>query len=308
MKQYLGFVKRFSLLFTPLVATSVLFTSPSQAATFAFSDGDLSFTNFSGVLFTEFDSDNNGETEGITLGKDDFVGLQNHPVVETKTFPPQAFTDVVSSVSGEGRNYTGFVKSDSAIVGNFDIAAGQTFAFDFSSFLNLGTKIDAPPAENAQANGDIAFSLFDTSDISEQALPNFIANLLDNPSGINRNPFSFFSIVGNVSTLGDDSIISQNSQDIALIDNLKSVNSGGNEEFAKASFAGSFQRYFGNPANVTLIATRRSQARVKAPEPSTSLALLLFLALLAIANKGRLRENILGRSSFVKVIKLTVED
>ena len=308
MKQYLGFAKRFSLLFTPLVATSVLFSLPSQAATFAFSDGDLSFTNFSGVLFTEFDSDNNAETEGITFGKDDFVELENNPVVDTKNFPQEVFTDVVSSVSGKGRNYTGFVKTDSEIIGNFDISAGQTFAFNFSSFLNLGTEIDAPPAENAQANGDIAFSLFDTSDIPEQALPSFIANLLDNPSSINRNPFSFFSIVGNVSTVGDDFILSQNSQDINLSNNFKDVISGGNQEFANASFVGSFQRYFGNPANVTLIATRRSQARVTAPEPSTSLALLLFLALLAIANKGRLRANISGRSSFLKVIKLTVED
>ncbi|WP_017315276.1 hypothetical protein [Mastigocladopsis repens] len=308
MKQYLGFTKRFSLLFTPLVASSVLFTSPSQAATFAFSDGELSFTNFSGSISTEFNSDNNGETKAITLDNDDFVDFQNNPVVETSDSPANAFTDVVSSVSGDGRNYIGLVKSESEIVGNFDIGAGQTFSFNFSSFLDLGTEIDTSPAENAQANGEISFYLFDTSNISEQALPDFLDNLLDNPSSINTSAFSFFSLDGNVNTLGDDSITSQNSQDITLTDNFTFVSSGGNQELVTASFAGSFQRYFDNSANITLIATRRSEARVTAPEPSTSLALLLFLALLALVNKGRLRANISAHSLRVKVIKLTVQD
>ncbi|MBW4632109.1 MAG: hypothetical protein KME30_09460 [Iphinoe sp. HA4291-MV1] len=308
MKQYLRFAKQFSLLFTPLVATSVLFTSPSRAATSAFSDGELSLTDFSGILFTEFNSDNNADTEAITLGKDDFVDFQNNPVVETSTSPAKAFTDVVSSVNGEGRNYTGLVKSNSGIVGNFDIGAGQTFSFNFSSFLNLGTDIDASPIENAQANGDIAFYLFDTSDISEQALPDFLTGLLDDPNSINKSPLSFFSLSGNVSTLGDDFILSQNSSDITLTNTSKEVDFEGNEEFAFADFTGSFQRYFDKSANVTLIATRRSKARVTAPEPSTSLALLSFLALLVIANKNRLKANILRRSLEVKAIKLTVEN
>ncbi|NJM71244.1 MAG: hypothetical protein HC862_14020 [Scytonema sp. RU_4_4] len=308
MKQYLGFAKRFSLLCTPFVATSVLFTSPSQAATFAFSDGELSLTNFNGILSTEFNSDNDAETEGITLGKDDFVDLQNNPVVETSISPPEAFTDVFSSVSGEGTNYTGFVKSNSEIVGNFNIGAGQTFSFDFSSFLNLGTEIEASPVENAQANGDISFYLFDTSDISEQDLPDFLTSLLDDPSSIDESPLSFFSLTGSVSTLGDDFLTSQNSSDITLTDTYQTVDFEGNEESALTELTGSFQRYFDKDANVTLIATRRNQARVTAPEPTTNLALLLFSALLAIANKDRLKANLLKHSSGVKVIKLTVEN
>ncbi|NMG21605.1 hypothetical protein DP116_19985 [Brasilonema bromeliae SPC951] len=304
MKQYLRFAKRFGLLFTPLVATSVLFTSPSQAATFAFSDGELSLTDFNGILSTEFNSDNNGETKGITLGKNDFVNLQNIPTVETSNSPPKAFTDVVSSVSGEGRNYTGFVKSDSEIVGNFDIGAGKTFSFNFSSFLNLGTQIDASPVENAQAKGDIAFYLYDTSNIPEQTLPDLITGLLDNPNSIKKTPLSFFSLAGNINTLGNDFLINKNSSDITLSESYKEVDLEGNEEKTLAEFRGYFQRYFEKQANITLIATRRSQARVTAPEPSTSLALVLFFGLLAIANKGRFRTKILNNSSGIKMVKL----
>ncbi|NMG08015.1 hypothetical protein DP117_14395 [Brasilonema sp. UFV-L1] len=303
MNKYLGFGKRFSVLCTPLVATSVLFTSPSQAATFAFSDGELSLTNFSGILSTEFSSNNNAETEGITLGKDDFVDLQNNPVVETSSSPPKASTDVFSSVSGEGRNYTGLVKSHSGIVGNFNIGAGQTFSFDFSSFLSLGTEIETSPVENAQANGDIAFYLFDTSDISEQALPNFLTGLLEDSSSINNNSLSFFSLTGSVSTVGDDFLLTQNSSDITVTDTYTKVDFEGNEESALTELTGSFQRYFEKNTNVTLIATRRSQARVTAPEPATGFALLLFSALLAMANKDRLKANFSKRFSTVKIIK-----
>lgn len=304
MKQYLRFAKRFPLLFTPLVATSVLFTSPSQASTFAFSDGELNLTDFKGILSTEFNSDNNGETKGITLGKNDFVNLQNIPTTETSNAPPKAFTDIISSVSGEGRNYTGFVTSDSEIVGNFEIGAGKTFSFNFSSFLNLGTQIDTSPVENAQANGDIAFYLYDTSDIAKETLPNFISGLLDNPNSINKNPLSFFSVAGNINTVGKDFLSYQNSSDITLSETYKEVDFEGNEEKALAEFKGYFQRYFEKQANITLIATRRSQAKVTAPEPSTSLALVLFFGLLAIANKGRFRTKFLKNSSGMKMVKL----
>ncbi|KAB8334319.1 hypothetical protein SD80_007825 [Scytonema tolypothrichoides VB-61278] len=261
-------------------------------------------TDFNGILSTEFNSDNNGETKGITLGKNDFVNLQNIPTVETSNSPPKAFTDVVSSVSGEGRNYTGFVKSDSEIVGNFDIGAGKSFSFNFSSFLNLGTQIDASPVENAQAKGDIAFYLYDTSDIPEQTLPDFITGLLDNPNSVKKSPLSFFSLAGNINTLGNDFLSKKNSSDITLSESYKEVDLEGNEEKTLAEFRGYFQRYFEKQANITLIATRRSQAKVTAPEPSTSLALVLFLGLLAVAKKGRFRAKHLKISSGIKMVKL----
>jgi hypothetical protein len=306
MKQYLGFAKRLSLLFTPLVATSVLFTSPSQAATFSLSTGELKFTNFSEV-FSINESDNQANNPVFANGG--IVTAENkNVIIDITDTPPGAFTVADSSAFGEGKDYEGLATTEAKILLNFDIAANQTFSFDFTSFLDLETEIDAPPVENAQASGDIAFYLFDTSDISEQALPDFLTNLVDNPSSINRSPFSFFSLVGNLSTVGDDFINIQNGPDITLINNFKDVFSVDNLEFATASFGGSFQRYFENPTNITLIATRRSQARVTAPEPSTSLAFLLFLALLAVTNKAKLQANISRRFVKVKFIKLAVED
>ncbi|NMF64095.1 hypothetical protein DP115_15480 [Brasilonema octagenarum UFV-OR1] len=304
MKQYLRFAKRFRLLFTPLVATSVLFTSPCQAATFAFSDGELSLTDFNGILSTEFNSRNHGETEGLAMGKNSFVSLENYLTVETSNSPLRAFTDVASTVSGEGINYTGLVQSDSEIVANFDIDAGKTLSFNFSSFLNLGTQIDASPVENAQAKGDIAFYLFDTSDIPEETLSDLLIDLLDNPDSIKKTPLSFFHLGGNINTLGNDYLNYQNSSDITLTENYKKTDVEGNEEHTLVEYEGFFQRYFEKQANLTLIVTRRSQARVTAPEPSTSLALLLFLGLLAIVHKGRSRAKKLKDSSGIIVVKL----
>lgn len=288
MKKYLRFAQRFSLVFTPLVATSVLFTLPSQAATFAFSEGDLLLEKFSGVLSGAFGVDNSAQTVGFTNGSDGSVNLNNNPINQTSL--QEVFTFNQSTTDGKGRNYFGLAGTDATIIGNFDIEGKQTFAFDFSSFLNQETKIDTPSSENAQASSDVAFYLFDTSDIPVDGLPDLINNLLDNPSSIHRNPFAFFSVAGNLSTLGEDSI-NQNGQGITLSNDFRNINSGGNQEFTTASFAGSFQHYFSNPANVTLIATRRTQARVVAPEPSTSLAVLLFLALFAIAKKDTLTQG-----------------
>ncbi|ARV60919.1 hypothetical protein BZZ01_21925 [Nostocales cyanobacterium HT-58-2] len=291
MKQYLERVKRFSLLFTPAVATSVLFASPSWAATFAFSQGDLLLENFSGVLFAEFGADNSAENNALANGPDDLVNLNNNPINQTSTSPLEVFTSGQSTVDGVGRNYFGLAGTNGTIVGNFDIGANQTFAFDFSSVLDLQTEIDTPKAENAQASSDVAFYLFDTSDVPVDGLSDLIENLLDNPNSINRNPLAFFSLAGNLSTLGDDSI-NQNGQGITLTNNFRNITSNGNFEFAEAFFEGSFQRYFEKPANVTLITTRRGRGRVTAPEPSTSFALVSFLALVAIATKAQRKAKV----------------
>ncbi len=61
MKQHLSFLQQFVLFVTPLLASSALVTAPSQAATFASSEGEFNFTNINKthLAFGRTDTDTN---------------------------------------------------------------------------------------------------------------------------------------------------------------------------------------------------------------------------------------------------------
>ena len=286
MKHYQILRSRFLLLVTPLIATSTFLPSPSQAATFASSQGELNFTNFS-EAFSIIGTQNQAETFSFANGGS--VNAQNINAVTNSTDdPPSASTSALSQASGDRKDYLGTAKTEAKIVGNFDVDPGKLFSFDFSSALDLQTAIDAPPVENAKASGNISFELFDTTDIPEQSLEDFVSGLLSNTTNsIQKNPLDFFSLTGNLNTLGNDNFITnQKSQNVTLTED-KEFSFGGNEEFATDFVKGSLQRSFDRKANLTLVALRSTEARVTAPEPSTNLALVLFFGLLAVATKGK---------------------
>ncbi|MBD2776829.1 PEP-CTERM sorting domain-containing protein [Iningainema tapete] len=272
MKQYVGFVK-FLLSVTSLVATAI--ATPSQAATLAISQGELDFTNFS-ESFAAIERLNQGNTFAFTNGG--FVTVQNIDAqTNFITEPPAASTSALSLAFGESKDYFGYSETEAKIIGNFDVEAGRSFYFNFIAALNLETSIDESPAENAGATGDISFLLFNTTDIQEQN-SDFISILLANKTNnFAKNPLDFFSLTGNLDTLGNkDFITYQKSANVTLFSEDSQVNFGDNQEFATAFISGSLQRYFANQANLTLVALRKSQVRVTAPEPSMSLALLFM--------------------------------
>ncbi len=286
MKHYQVLRSQFLLLVTPLIASSTFLPSPSQAATFASSQGELNFTNFS-EAFSIVGTQNQAETFSFANGGS--VTSQNINAVTNSTDePPSASTSALSQASGDRKDYLGTAKTQAKIVGNFDVDPGKLFSFDFSSALDLQTAIDTPPVENAKASGNISFELFDTTDIPEQSLEDFVSGLLSNTTNsIQKNPLDFFSLTGNLNTLGNDNFIkNQKSQNVTLTSEDPQFSFGGNEEFATDVVNGSLQRSFDRKANLTLVAFRSTEARVTAPEPSTSLALVLFFGLLVVATKG----------------------
>jgi hypothetical protein len=263
MKQYKKFLQGILLLATPMVASSILATSPSQAATLAFSKGALNFTRFS-----QSPTATSTDTKALVIGTDKAMATAFADAEATFIVsPPTASNSSLSLALGKGRDYLALAESEATVIGNFDVDANTNFSFDFLGNLRLATSIDNPPAENARAFGDISFALFDTNNNS----------LLD-----------FFSVAGNLTTEGDDDFIAaQKSDNVTFINRGSNFNFGGKQEFIAASFGGSLQRYFPNQTNLTLIEVKRNQAIVKAPEPSTSLALILCGGVVSVILKRR---------------------
>lgn len=260
MKQYLGHVRRGVLIVTPLLASSVLATSPSRAATFASSDGALQFTNFSQSPLN-IGTGTNANT--VAISKNGMVQAEANAEAFFIATPPQASNISLTQALGEGRDYLGQAESEARVIGDFVVEAGKPFSFNFTTALNLNTSIDNPSFENARAAGDISFALLNRT---------------------NQSVLDFFSLVGNLSTPGDNDFVAvQKSDNIAL--STPSINSefGGFQEFATASVQGSVQRSFTEQTDLTLIEVKRNQSRVQAPEPSATLALLLSCGAIAIA-------------------------
>ncbi|MBD0262294.1 MAG: hypothetical protein ICV78_06060 [Tolypothrix sp. Co-bin9] len=266
MKQYLSFTKRCLLLIAPAIASSMLATSPSQAATFAFSQGVLEFTGFSQ---SPSSVGTGTRTNTLTIARD---GMANALANAAATFivaPPTASNLSLSVARGEGRDYLGLAESEATVIGNFVVDAGKSFSFDFNANLNLQSAVDNPLAENARATGDISWALIANDSIIDS-----------------------FSLMGTLITPGDsDFIVAEESGNVTLSNSLPNFSFGGNQEFATASVQGSLQRSFANQTTLTLVEVKKNRATVKAPEPSTSLALLFSCGVIGVALKGRRKEK-----------------
>jgi PEP-CTERM motif len=269
MKQYQAFSKRFLLLLTPWIATSVLAASPSQAASLALSEGALEFTRFSqSPLETVTDTD----TNTIAIENDGRANASANAAATFIVAPATASNSSLSRAFGEGINFLGLGESEATVIGSFGVDAGTPFSFDFRADLTVATSIDNPQAENARAVGDITLALVDTA---------------------SNTTIDFFTLTGNLTTLGDDDFIAyQKSDNIALSNPVTTSEFGENQEFATASIQGSLQRSFTNNTNLTLIEVKRNQARVTSvPEPSTCLALLFSCGVIGVASKSRRKEK-----------------
>ncbi|MCV3214555.1 PEP-CTERM sorting domain-containing protein [Plectonema radiosum NIES-515] len=286
----LGFTQRFFLLVTPLIATSSLVTSPTQAATLASSQGEFYLQNFS--LDPEVTATTNNANIS-TIAKDSEVSATNNANIDFLLEPPEVINKSFSQAFGQNQNYLGLANADGKVLGNFFVDAGESFSVDFTAALDLETSIDKPAAENARASADISFLLFDTTDIANQGLlDDFFTQLLsDTTPNTKKTPLDFFSLSGNLNSFNtNDFITSQKSEYFTLSKQDTQLNFGGKAEFATALFTGSIKRSFANPTNLTFIQVRKSQVKVSVPEPSTSLALLFVCALVAIATKSKLKK------------------
>ncbi|MBW4479778.1 MAG: hypothetical protein KME54_23760 [Tolypothrix brevis GSE-NOS-MK-07-07A] len=283
----LGFTQHFFLLVTPLIATSSLVISPSQAATLASSQGEFYLKNFS------LDPEVTATVNNASISLNGEVSATNNANIDFLLEPPEVINTSLSQAFGQNKNYLGLANAEGKVLGNFFVDAGDSFSVDFTAFLDLETSRDEP-AENAKASADISFLLYDTTDITDpNLLDDFFAQLLSNTkSNIPKNPLDFFYLNGNLNSFNDNDFIrSQRSQNITLSNQDTQLNFGGNAEFATASFTGSLKRSFANPTNLTFIQVRRTQVKVSVPEPSTNPALLFLCALVAVATKAKLKKT-----------------
>ena len=239
--------------------------TPSQASTFASSQGELIFSNFS-KPFSSIEKQNQGDTSPAANGG--IVESQNiHAVINVTDKPPSASTSALSQAFGSSKDYTGIAKTHATIISNFDVDAGNVFYFHFSATIDLQTKIHEPKIEKGNSSGDISFRLFDTTEIPKQNLQSFLSSLLsDNAThSIKKTPLDFFTLNGSLITLGNnDSIKYEKSQNVLIYTGETKFSVGGTQEFANVSFKGFFQRSFPKETNLTLIALRISQAGVTA--------------------------------------------
>ncbi|MDY7020338.1 MAG: hypothetical protein SWJ54_03120 [Cyanobacteriota bacterium] len=238
----------------PILATLTVTASSSIAATFSSSSTNIFLSEFSsvpanvGIIATPdlFLSSNGGSVDGSA----DFnpIFIENNPVASDSSF---AF------VEGEGQGYTGTAKTDVSLIGNnFFVEAGSTFSFDFLAELELETFIDNPGGENAIAQSNISFFLF---------------------SSENDTLLDFFSISAQIETDEPGDFLSvQSSSNFTLLLDDSDGEFGENEEFIEAVYIGGFSREFSEDTTLRLVAATTNHASVKAPEPNSVVAVLVF--------------------------------
>ncbi|MGB6295844.1 MAG: PEP-CTERM sorting domain-containing protein [Rivularia sp. (in: cyanobacteria)] len=264
MNKYLENIKNFLLLAAPIAASSVLLSSPSFAATFAFSQGE--------VLFPEFSQSPSNvkvraEADAQTIGEGGIVGAIAEAEAIFLIEPAVAFNSSLSAAFGESQDYLGVAESKASVIGNFDIEANTNFSFDFISNLELATSIDNPPKESARASGDISFALVDIE---------------------SNDVLDYFNLLGNIVTEGDDDFVAlQKSDNVILGEPFGARVSGDLEEIIAVSIEGSLERFFVDETTVALVEVKRNRAEVKVPEPSATVALLLASGVFSVVLKRR---------------------
>lgn len=267
MKKYIITVKRFLALVTPAIATSILATSPSQAATIAYSESTFNINNFSSSPLN-IRTLTNTVTEAISTGGQVSAEAKAEAKfnVDINDSNNSASNWSFSQAEGQGYGYIGSAKSLAAIIG-YDFTVDEKFSFDFSGLFKLETSIDDAFTERANAYGELSYQLYDSDS----------GYLLDS-----------FNIFGNLSTLGNnDAFVVQPSSSITLDLNQTSVKEsfGGRQEYASTSFKGKYSRTFDKSTRLTLVEFKNNHVNVyTVPEPSTILGSLFSCTILGAAS------------------------
>lgn len=230
--------QRLFLCLTPFVTGSVFAALPGFAATLATSEATLNFSNFShnpltveteiNPIFPQITNDGRVITESRAEA--------NFSVDSTRPSATTAISSSMSMVQGNGNGYSGTAQSYARLAGfNFQVAANETFSFDFTGSLKLNTSVDSED-EAANAFGSVVFQLFDTNNLSI--------------------PVAFFTISSGLDSLNNSDFLLQpfTSSNITLLPNQTSntTSFGQNQESATATFAGRVSMFFTDTTNLIL--------------------------------------------------------
>ncbi|AFY55425.1 hypothetical protein Riv7116_2944 [Rivularia sp. PCC 7116] len=291
-KLYSKFGKKLILQVSPIVATSVLATSPALAATFAASFGDLTFTNFNQEN-AAFEAINDANASNETNADDSIADFRNFSETNAEPTPLDISNIAESLVFGEGSSYHAFAETMPRFFANFDVSSNETLSFDFTTILDLEAAVDKPGIETASAAGDIAFYLLDTTGISPESRFDFLDSTQLDSNKISQNSIlEYFTLAANIDALGKiDFFNHTKSQNINLTSDFSSSaveevgDSGRSRAISTSLFEGSVERFFERDRNVTLLAFKNTKSNVKVPESGTSFWSVLYAGLIALGTK-----------------------
>ncbi|PZV20504.1 MAG: hypothetical protein DCF21_04715 [Leptolyngbya sp.] len=245
---------------------------PAQAATFSGVNVGIRFDNFSHpALSTETNAftdtlaiSSGGSVLALSDAEAVFIsGLEAGTETTASNF-------IVSHAAGSGGNYFGLAQSEASLVGNFALAAQETFSFSFDGFLGLATAVDNATYESAFALGFLGFSVLGNSGHADS--PSLLLDqlgllaTLDTPGTqdvFDTNLFALF-------LAGDTGNIVINSLNLER-------QTGGLEEFRYVEFSGRYSRTFDEDTLVSLVETKAGVAEVQqVPAPSLLWGLMAY--------------------------------
>jgi hypothetical protein len=187
--------------------------------------------------------------------------------------PASAFNFVSSLTTGEGLDYFGTADTYARVVGDFDIASGETFSFDFTGSIVLTTQIEIQEFEAASALANINFNL---------------STLMDD--GSVGTSLDRLNLLAFLNTSGLDNYSSEKTDAISFNSFNTSQSSESLTEFFLAQFSGTFRRFFPQATKVQLSETKAGLVSISAspyavPEPLTILGSLLAVGIGGILRK-----------------------
>jgi hypothetical protein len=247
-------------------------TAPSNAATFIFSQASLAIDNFNlkpQDVKTDFDVD--GKTISQKSKGKVFAQLDPSGIFSDDGNLVFANANAQSAINGTGSDYLGYSDISSKAIGTFFFQTAQQFKFDFSLSLNLSNNLDFSSEEAVSGNGRISFALIDS---------------------FTQEVYDYFEISANLATdlteNFDSDFISLNpGKNFAITTLTQNPLLGGENESYQAAISSSFEAFFAENTQVTLIAEAKNKTCgesskelntcVKVPEPSNQLSLLLGL-------------------------------
>jgi hypothetical protein len=290
-KLYSKFGEKLILQVSPFVATSMLATSPTLAATFAGSFGDLTFTNFNRENAI-FEAINDANTNGVTNASDSIADFHNFSRTNAEPTPLKISNIAESLTFGEGSSYEASAETMPRFFANFDVSRNDTLSFDFTTILDLEASVNKPGVETASAAGDIAFYLLDTTEMSTENRFDFLNSTKLDSNQISQNKIlEYFTLSASIDALGKiDYFNNTKSQNINLtsdysISNVEEINNlGRSRAFSTSLFEGSVERYFEQDSNITLLAFKNTKSNIKVPD-ETSFWSILFAGLIALGTK-----------------------
>lgn len=291
-KLHSKFGKKVILQVSPVIATSLLASSPTLAATFAGSFGELTFTNFNQEK-AAFEAINDANALAETNADDSIADFRNFSETNAEPSPLEIFNIAESLAFGEGSSYKASAETMPRYFANFDVKRNETLSFDFTTIIDLEASIDKPGVESANASGDIAFYVLDTTGISTESRFDFLNSTQLDSNQISQNRIlEYFTLAAKIDALGKidffNNAQSKNivlSSDFSYSDVEQVGDLGRSRAISTSVFEGSVERFFDQDRNVTLLAFKNTKSNVKVPEPRTSLWSVLLAGLISLGMK-----------------------